>query len=98
MSEQSDTVAIKLLDREYLVKCPYEKIADLQDAANYLDAKMRESTENSKIMNLERIFMIAALNITNELITLKRQKSSYIDNISQRIQDLQNKIDQALAQ
>jgi cell division protein ZapA len=97
MSDTNNTVSIKLLDREYKIKCPYEKLADLQEAANYLDQKMRESSENKRL-NMERIFMIAALNVTNELVNLRRQKIDYIDNINQRIQELQNKIDQALAQ
>lgn len=98
MSEQNDIVSIKLLDREYQIKCPPEKLADLQEATTYLDAKMRESSEGGKILNLDRIMMIAALNITNELVSLKRQKNYLIDNMSSRIQELQNKIDQALAQ
>lgn len=94
----TDVISIKLLDREYQVKCPPEKVADLQEAANYLDAKMRESCEGSKTVNLDRIFMIAALNISNEIVNLKRQKNCYIDNMSKRIQDIQEKIDSALSQ
>lgn len=97
MTEKSDIVAIKLLGREYQVKCPPETVQNLQEAANYLDLKMRECTETGKILNLDRIFMIAALNITNELITLKQQKNYYIDTMHQKILDLQNKIDLALA-
>ncbi len=94
----ADIIAIKLLDREYQVKCPSEKVADLLEAANYLDMKMRDSTEGDKVINLDRIFMIAALNITNELVTLKRQKNTYIDTMNKKIVELQNKIDQALAE
>lgn len=98
MTESSDIVSIKLMDREYQIKCPPEKLADLLEAANYLDSKMRETTENGKALNLDRILMIAALNITNELVNLKHQKNCYIDNMNLRIQEIQNKIDQALAQ
>lgn len=97
MSE-SDIVAIKLLDREYQIKCPSEKIAELQEAATYLEKKMRELSEGGKIINFDRIITIAALNITHELEKLRNEKKSYIDNMSKRIQDIQNKIDQALAQ
>lgn len=98
MTESTDVVSIKLMDREYHIKCPPEKLADLQDAANYLDSKLRETSENTKALNIDRIIMIAALNITNELISLKHQKNSYIDSMNLRIQEIQNKIDQALAQ
>lgn len=98
MTDQIDVAAIKLLDREYQVKCPPEKVSELQEAAHYLDMKMKESAEGGKIINLDRIFMIAALNIANELVSLKRQKNSYIDTMHKRILELQNKIEQALAE
>lgn len=98
MKEANDVVVIRLMDREYQVKCPPEKLADLQEAANYLDAKVRQTHENGKTLSIDRIIMIAALNISNELLSLKRQKNNYIDNMSLRIQEIQNKIEQALAQ
>lgn len=94
---QNDIVSIKLLDREYQIKCPPEKTADLEEAANYLDSKMRETSEGGKKLSLDRIFMIAALNITNEFASFKKQKNAYIDNVTRRIQGLQNKIEQKLA-
>lgn len=97
MNELNDVVVIRLLDREYQIKCPPEKIADLQEAANYLDLQMRQSQDSSKLIGLDRILMIAALNIANELISSKRQKHTYIDNMSLRIQAIQNKIEEALA-
>lgn len=93
----NNVVIIKLLGREYQVKCPPDRVAELQEAAHYLDAKMRESTETGKILNPDRFLMIAALNISHELLDLKKQKNSYIDNMHNRILELQNKIDQALA-
>lgn len=98
MTDKNDAVVIKLMDREYQVKCPPEKLADLQEAACYLDSKMRQAQDQGKTLSIDKIIMIAALNITNELVSLKRQKNSFIDNMSLRIQEIQNKIDQALAQ
>lgn len=98
MKEANDVVVIRLMDREYQIKCPPEKLADLQEAAIYLDTKMRQAHESGKTLSIDRIIMIAALNISNELVSLKRQKNSFIDNMSLRIQEIQNKIEQALAQ
>jgi cell division protein ZapA len=98
MNEKNDVVSIRLLDREYQIKCPAEKLADLQEAATYLDSKMRQAQENGKTLGIDRLIMIAALNITSEMVSLKRQKDCYIDNMNLRIQEIQNKIDQALAE
>ena len=38
----NNTVNIKVMDRELKIKCPEDKRAELQEAANYLDSKMRE--------------------------------------------------------
>lgn len=98
MNEKNGVVSIRLLDREYQIKCPAEKLADLQEAATYLDSKMRQAQENGKTLGIDRLIMIAALNITSEMVSLKRQKDCYIDNMNLRIQEIQNKIDQALAE
>ncbi len=98
MSENADTVSIKLLGKNYQVKCPLEKLSELQEAASYLTQKMHEASENNRLIIYEKIFMIAALNITDELIALKKQLNSYIDTTNQGIQYLQNKIDRALSE
>lgn len=98
MTHQNDTVSVRLMDREYQVKCPPEKVAELQEAACYLDVKMRELSEGSKILSLDRLVVIVALNIAHEFVSLKKQKNYYIDNMNKKIQDLQNKIEEALAE
>lgn len=98
MTHQNDTISVRLLDREYQVKCPSEKVAELQEAANYLDVKMRELSEGSKVLSLDRLTVIVALNIAHEFVSLKKQKNYYIDNMNKKIQDLQNKIEEALAE
>jgi cell division protein ZapA (FtsZ GTPase activity inhibitor) len=61
MIEQNEVITINLLGREYQVRCSQQNVAQLQEAANYLDARMRESCEGGKVINLDRIIMIAAL-------------------------------------
>jgi|688.fasta_scaffold329798_2 cell division protein ZapA len=95
MIEQNEIISIKLLDREYKIKCPNKNIPDLQEAAQYLDQKLRELSENSNYLNQDR-FMITALNIAHEFIKLSKQKTHFIENMNQRILELQSKIEQAL--
>ena len=56
-------VSVRLLDREYQVACPSEERADLLDSAEYLDAKMREVRDTGKVVGLDRIAVISALNL-----------------------------------
>ena len=65
-------VSVRLLDREYQVACPAEERSDLLDSAEYLDGKMREIRDSGKVVGLDRIAVIAALNLANELIKVRK--------------------------
>ncbi|MDX1504161.1 MAG: cell division protein ZapA [Spongiibacter sp.] len=62
-----ETVTVKILDKEYQVACPSEEQVGLMQAAKYLDQQMRSIRASGKIIGLERIAVMAALNISYEL-------------------------------
>ena len=97
MSEERVTrVGVRLLDREYQVACPAEERADLLDSAEYLDAKMREVRDSGKVTGLERIAVISALNLANELIKLRRQGSTVEGDVGARLRVLRERVESAL--
>ncbi len=98
MNDLQNSVTITLLSKTYKVKCPSERMSELREAAEQLDKKMREIGQNGKVNNVERVAVIAALNIIHELLTHKRQNNQYIDAMSKRIQDMQSKIDAMLVE
>ncbi len=65
---QAHTVTVKILDKEYQVACPAEQEAELVVSAKYLDKQMRSIRETGKVIGLERIAVMAALNISYELL------------------------------
>lgn len=65
---QPHTVTVKILDKEYQVACPEEQEAELIVSAKYLDKQMRSIRETGKVIGLERIAVMAALNISYELL------------------------------
>ena len=75
-----------MLDREYQVACPAEERSDLLDSAEYLDAKMREVRDSGKVVGLDRIAVISALNIANELIKLRRNGGTLDGDLGARLQ------------
>jgi cell division protein ZapA len=89
-------VNVRLLDRQYEVACPAEERSDLLDSAEYLDAKMREVRDTGKVVGLDRIAVISALNIANELIKLKQQGSSLEGDIGSRLKTLRERVESAL--
>jgi len=89
-------VSVRLLDRQYEVACPVEERSDLLDSAEYLDTKMREVRDTGKVVGLDRIAVISALNIANELIKLKQQGSSLEGDIGSRLKTLRERVESAL--
>ena len=91
-------VSVRLLDREYQVACPVEERSDLLDSAEFLDAKMREVRDSGKVAGLDRIAVISALNLANELIMLRRNGSAVDSDLGARLRTLRERVESALEQ
>jgi cell division protein ZapA len=89
-------VSVRLLDREYQVACSAEERSDLLDSAEYLDAKMREVRDTGKVVGVDRIAVISALNIANELIKMRRSGSSVDADLGAKLQRLRERVEAAL--
>ncbi|MBI5626789.1 MAG: cell division protein ZapA [Nitrosomonadales bacterium] len=98
MNGKTKTLDIKLLDRELRIACPEEERAELLDAVAYLDKRMREIRDAGKIVSVERIALMAALNITHELLTTKIGRGVDLSDFKRRMDSMQSAIDQALAE
>ena len=90
-------IAVKILDRDYKVKCPADKTKALQESASYVDEQMRKLLQSTTVHSTDRVAIITALNICHEFMQLKKQKDNYIDIMNQRIQDLQRRVENFLA-
>jgi len=98
VSEKTKTLDIKILDRELRIACPEEERGELLDAVAYLDKRMREIRDAGKIVSVERIALMAALNITHELLTTKVGRGVDLSDFKRRMDSMQAAIDQALAE
>jgi cell division protein ZapA len=98
MSNSKKTLEIKILDRELRIACPEEQRSELLDAVAYLDKRMREIRDAGKIASVERIALMAALNITHELLTTKVGRGVDLNDFKRRMDAMQTAIDQALAE
>jgi len=96
----NETVIVKLLDKEYQVACPPGQQEALAQSARYLDQQMRNIRANGKVIGLERIAVMAALNISNELIQQDGDSAPADDNAkapgSAQLKNLNSKLDEAL--
>ncbi|MFV8569952.1 cell division protein ZapA [Marinobacter sp. SBS5] len=92
MSQSSTTVAVKILDKEYLVACPQEEQEALLRAARHLDNKMREIRSTGKVFGTERIAVMAALNITHSLL----ERDTMSEATSSLLKAMDDRLDEAL--
>ena len=94
------TVALSILDKQYQIACKAEEQADLISAAQYLDKQMREIRSNGKTLGLERITVMAALNISYELHRQLKTKDgpdfSSESGAEEAFRKLKKKVDEAL--
>lgn len=95
MKESAEGIAVTILGKEFRVACPDGERDSLLAAAAYLDRKLREVQASGKVIGTERAAIVAALNISHELLEL-RQSGGLSEDATQKVRLLQNKIDAAL--
>ncbi len=71
MNDIAAQVSVRILDKEYQVACPPSERTDLLDSAEVLNTKMREIRDSGRIVGLDRIAVMAALNMANDLLHAK---------------------------
>lgn len=64
----NEPVSIRILDREFLIACVAEEREGLLEAARHLDERMRALRSSMSPASLDRIAIMAALNISHELL------------------------------
>jgi cell division protein ZapA len=90
-------IDVSILDRQYRVACPDDERDSLMASVHFLDRKMREIKEAGKIAGTERIAVMAALNITHELLSAKTGAGFDIGEYKRKMQSMGALLDEALA-
>lgn len=89
-------VTIRILEKEYNVACPAEEKAALLASAELLNNKMREIRDSGKVVGLDRVAVMAALNLANELIRAQGQDEELKNLVGLRIRAMREHLDSAL--
>ena len=93
----SNSVTVQILDKEYSIICPPEERSNLVSAARYLDGKMREIRSSGKVIGADRIAVMAALNITHDLLHNQDRPDVHASGTTrEQVRDLLERVDQAL--
>lgn len=95
MSEAT-RVNIKILDKDYQVSCPPDERAALLDSAELLNGKMREIRDSGRVVGLERIAVMAALNMANELLRSRERGEVLETKAKARVCAMRERVEGAL--
>ena len=95
-ADNTARVSIRILEKDYHIACPMEERSDLLDSAEYLNAKMREIRDSGKVVGLDRIAVIAALNMANELIRVRNRDTNLETEVGGRLRILRERVESAL--
>jgi cell division protein ZapA len=95
MSE-SKSLQVSIMGRDFRVACPDDEQAGLLEAVDYLNKKMLEIRDAGKVIGIERIAIMAALNIAHEMLTTKIGGGFDMAEIKRRMNRMETLIDHAM--
>ena len=96
MSEMFAHITIRILEKEYQVSCPAEEKANLLASVELLNKKMREIRDSGKVIGLDRIAIMAALNLANELLKRSVDERQIRNVLMPRVRAMSERVDAAL--
>jgi cell division protein ZapA len=97
MSQAPSTVRVTIMGKEYQVSCPADEVDALTRAAQFLDGQMETIRASGKVVGLDRVAVMAALNITNDYLSGQSVLNETKDVVGQRLHKLNEKVEAALA-
>jgi cell division protein ZapA len=89
-------VSVRILYKEYQFACPASERNDLLNAAEFLNAKMRQIRDTGKVVGLDRTAIMAALNLANELLHSKSHDDLMDSSLSLRLKTMRQRVESAL--
>jgi cell division protein ZapA len=96
MSADLSHVSVRILEKDYHVSCPVSERPALLDSAEYLNRKMREIRDSGKVVGLDRIAVMAALNIVNELLQARGHDEGIENDLAARLKAMRERVESAI--
>jgi cell division protein ZapA len=96
MTTSNAQVSVRILDKEYQVACASEERTDLLDSAEILNSKMLEIRDSGRVVGLDRIAVMAALNMANDLLHAQARDRLIEGDLSGRLKSISDRVENAL--
>jgi len=89
-------VSVRILEKEYQFACPASERNALLNSAEFLNAKMRQIRDSGKVVGLDRIAVMAALNLANDLLRNRNLDESLETSVGLRLKSMRERVESAL--
>ena len=90
-----ESLTINIMSKDYRVACPAEEVDSLKASAQLLNDKLNEIKQQGSVIGTERIAIMAALNMSHEILRGESLKTAH-DDINQRIEALSSRIENSM--
>jgi cell division protein ZapA len=98
MKDPITQISVRILDKEYQIACPVDERTDLLDSAEILNSKMREIRDSGRVVGLDRIAVMAALNMANDLIQAQARDRLLDGDLSGRLKIISERVESVLGE
>ena len=92
------SVTVRILDKDYQVACPPEEKPALLESADYLNERMKEIRDSGKVVGLDRMAVMVALNMAAELMTMRKSFEEIDGEVVTTARSLRERMDAILGQ
>ena len=93
---KTEPLTITIMGKEYRVACPQDEKDNLLASANLLNDKLREIKQQGSVIGTERIAIMAALNMSHDILHNETLSSEHSD-LNQRIDALSERINESIS-
>jgi cell division protein ZapA len=96
--DAAEPVSVHILGKEYLIACPPDEREDLQKAAALLGARLKEIRDGGKVIGTDRLLIMTALNMANDLAKLQAREETRGAELGVRVKQMRERVERALVQ
>jgi len=97
MTEENNTLTVSIVGKDYQVACPAGEEESLREAAHYLHKLMESIRASGRVVGLDRVAVMAALNVSNELLQSKNSQADSQAKVTAQVQKLSDRVADAIS-
>ena len=97
MTAENNTLTVSIVGKDYQVACPAGEEESLREAAHYLHKLMESIRASGRVVGLDRVAVMAALNVSNELLQSKNSRADSQAKVTAQVQNLSDRVADAIS-